>query len=311
MLTILGAGLSGLICGALNAQSQIYERNSSGRVTHRAVLRFRSDQIARALGLSFRKVTVRKAIWFREREAQPSPRIANFYSQKVRGVIAENSIWSLAPSERFIAPDDLHAVLADICGTRVKWDHEITQPILSHLLEAGPVISTIPLPLLLKMTPWDRLPLNFRHAPIYVDRYRVEDCDVFQTVYFPDPDLGLYRATLTGDLLTLEGTGAIGDDDLEQACVAFGIHMLLDGSWDGLTGLDANLKQSFGKINPLPDGERKALLHRLSVEFGIYTLGRFGTWRNILLDDVYDDIFHIRKLITMSNYDRNLERMKE
>ena len=51
-----------------------------------------------------------------------------------------------------------------------------------------------------------------------------------------------------------------------------------------------------GKIVPLPDAARKRLLFRLTHEHGIYSLGRFATWRNVLLDDVVNDIAVIKRL---------------
>ncbi len=60
----------------------------------------------------------------------------------------------------------------------------------------------------------------------------------------------------------------------------------------------------------MSDAPRKALLHHLTITHGIYSLGRFATWRNILLDDVYEDVFAIRKMIHQSHYDVNLERSR-
>jgi len=306
-MNIIGAGLSGLICGALNAQSRIYERNQSDFVSHRAVLRFRDDRIARALGLTFRKVTVRKAIWVDGAETAPTPRWANYYSRKARQVYADNSIWNVAPAERFIAPDDLHSILANICDNRVTWGAEINGDSLRELCETrGPLISTIPLPTTLHLIGW-RQPFKFTYSPILVDRYRVTDCDLFQTVYFPDPLLGIYRATLTGELLTIEAGGErpfISNSEFQAVVYAFGLNSA------SIEPILANHRQSFGKIAPAPDGERKYLLHAMTTELGIYSLGRFATWRNILLDDIYDDIGAIRKMLTQSNYDLSIERLK-
>lgn len=306
-MNIIGAGLSGLICGALNAQSRIYERNKSDFVSHRAVLRFRDDKIAKSLGLTFRKVTVRKAIWADGIEVAPSPRWANLYSEKVRDVLTDNSIWNVAPSERFIAPDDLHGILAEICGNRVSWGVDVTAGLLMELQEQPvPLVSTIPLPYLLKMLDWTA-PFKFRYETILVDRFNIEDCDLFQTIYFPEPDLDIYRATLTGSLLTIEAAtdaAPIRDWEIDVVKTAFGLN------WIDLQPVLANHKQSFGKIAPVPEGPRKALLHALTQTMGVYSLGRFATWRNILLDDIYDDIGAIRKMITQSNYDLALERTK-
>lgn len=306
-MNIIGAGLSGLLCGAMNATARIFESNPSSLVSHRAILRFREDKIARTLGLSFRKVTVRKAIWLDGRELNvATPRLANLYSQKVRGVIAENSLWSLGPLERYIAPDDLHAVLADICGGRVEWDCEVTADRIRHLGDKVPIISTIPIPILLALLGIIRedgsIP-DFKYSPILVSRFTIPDCDVFQTLYFPDPTTPVYRATLTGSLLTIESTHP-GRAGYNMVIEAFGL---------GNAGVQEKLiahKQSFGKINPVSDAPRKALLHHLTINHGIYSLGRFATWRNILLDDVYEDVFAIRKMIYQSQYDVSLERSR-
>jgi hypothetical protein len=307
-VNIIGAGLSGLICGALNAQSRIFEKNHSDFVSHRAVLRFREDKIAKALGLTFKKVTVRKAIWAEGREVDPSPRWANLYSYKARSAYVNNSIWNMAPSERFIAPDDLHSVLASICGNRVTWGININGGMLSELQESEtPLISTIPVPLLLSLLQINSA-LKFDHAPIMVDRFSIPGCDLYQTIYFPEPSMRTYRATLTGELLTVEAIGdsVIPDSEHDAITNAFGFSLPF-----GMSPVLANHRQGFGKINPVPEGGRKALLHRLTIQHGIYSLGRFATWRNILLDDIYDDIGSIRKMITQSNYDITLGRINE
>lgn len=303
-MKIIGAGLSGLICGALNAQATIYERNPSSFTSHRAVLRFRTDKIARALGLNFRPVTVRKAIWTQGEESPPTPRLANFYSLKVRGILAESSIWNMSASERFIAPEDLHAVLADICGARVEWEHEIERGFLRDWhLNGDQIISTVPLPILcrtLEIAPG--FPLAY--SPITVSRFRVPGCDLFQTIYFPDLLSATYRATLTGSLLTVEAMGPIPAWELKDVTDAFGLAGIV------LDPVDLNHEQRYGKIAPAPSGERKALLHSLTQQHGIYSLGRFATWKNILLDDVYEDITVIRRMMQQSHYDVQLERMK-
>jgi hypothetical protein len=58
-----------------------------------------------------------------------------------------------------------------------------------------------------------------------------------------------------------------------------------------------SVEQKYGKISPVEDAVRKQLLFQLTHEHNIYSLGRFATWRNILLDDVVDDIGAIKKLL--------------
>jgi len=311
MKVIIGAGLSGLICGALNAQAQIYERNSPDFVSHRALLRFRDDKIAKSIGIEFKKVRVRKGIWHHGNCPGPSPHLANMYSQKVRGVLTEASIWDLEHSDRFIAPDNLHQILSDICGNRVCWEETITADRIGDWREAGShIVNTSPLPKLLEMlcVPTDGIQFNF--APISVSRYHIPDCDVYQTIYFPDPAMGMYRASITGSLLTIESVAMVPSNtdipqvELETALEAFGIKYVTT------TPERISHKQSYGKILPVDNLARKALLHRLTQDWGIWSLGRFGTWRNILLDDVYEDIAHIRRMQQQTLYDYSLERNK-
>jgi hypothetical protein len=78
--------------------------------------------------------------------------------------------------------------------------------------------------------------------------------------------------------------------DEHAISAAFGIQL---ASCESLGSVD----QKYGKIAPIDDNLRKQLLFRLTHERNIYSLGRFATWRNILLDDVVDDIAAIKKLL--------------
>ena len=55
--------------------------------------------------------------------------------------------------------------------------------------------------------------------------------------------------------------------------------------------------QRHGKIAPINDDWRKSFIYDLSINHNIYSLGRFGTWRNLLLDDVLKDINVLKKLM--------------
>jgi len=150
--------------------------------------------------------------------------------------------------------------------------------------------------------------LEFERSAINVARWRVPNCDVYQTIYFPESDLRVFRASITGDILIVEsimsedaGFGASMNDGLELSVVlsAFGI-------WEMALNLEdlGVVKQQYGKIVPLPSEQRHAILYELTERFGVYSLGRFATWRNILLDDVAQDIGMVDRLIKASNYGR-------
>ena len=55
---------------------------------------------------------------------------------------------------------------------------------------------------------------------------------------------------------------------------------------------------------PIDNKARKSFMLKLTLEHNIYSVGRFACWKNILLDDVYDDSFTIRAMINSDPYDK-------
>ena len=300
-LTIVGAGLAGLLAAAAWPNATLVERSAAPTQAHRALLRFRSEAVAQLTGIEFRRVQVRKGIWDGAGFIAPTIRAANQYSQKcIDRLGAERSIWNVAPVERFIAPDDLHEQLLDSVRGRVVYGVDAFAP---NAPFAGPFVSTAPLSATsaaLDITPPG---MEFGRAPIFVQRVDLGPrCDVFQTIYFPDPDLSLYRASITGRTLIMEFASEREPFD-KAACTLEVIHAFgLSGGTDWVPM--GGVKQQYGKIAPIEDdAARKALLFRLTHQFGIYSLGRFATWRNILLDDVVQDIAVVKRLMRAGVYD--------
>jgi hypothetical protein len=287
---IVGAGLAGLIAAHAWPQAQVLEAAARPRAGHRALLRFRTEAVGRLTGIEFRRVTVRKGIWAENDFRTPSIRWANLYAQKVLGdnrIVGERSIWKLDTVERFIAPDNLYEQLIESVGARIHWNTQAAFG-TGQLL-----VSTAPLPVTLRALDI-AAPTEFPRAGIRVTRWRVPGADVFQTVYFPERCLGVYRASITGDTLIAESTTALDEADTDEIGRAFGLRM------EECELLEA-VEQKYGKIAPIDDAVRKQLLFRLTHEKNIYSLGRFATWRNILLDDVVDDITAIKKLLKANN----------
>lgn len=292
MIHIYGAGLAGLLAGNLFQTATIYEAAPEGSTQHKAVLRFRSNAVSEAVGIPFRKVTVRKGLWHDGAFVAPTIQLANWYAQKVVGMTTDRSIWHLDAVERYIAPDDLMDQLAERCAGRIRWNTPVTrETIRAH--QSAPIISTMPMSVLLRMLEVPDVPM-FRHEAIAVQRWRVTECDVHQTVYFPSKHTTLYRVSITGDLVIAEYRGVPDDYEFWSA---FGI----DPRW--ATPIEKTT-QAFGKIVGIDDRWRKRMMYELSAQHNIYSLGRFGTWRNILLDDVLHDVHVIKRLIHASAYDQ-------
>lgn len=294
-MIIVGAGLSGLLAGALDRHATILERQAELPNNHHAVLRFRDDKISRALDIPFRKVRVHKAIADGNYEIHSValPHHINGYSKKTLGMYSTRSIMNLEPADRFIAPHNLVEQLAEMNAGRIHFGHDVD----SHLFGQEPVLSTIPLPALMKLL-GEPVP-EFHSAPIRVMKFEIPDADIFQTIYFPSSNTPLYRATITKNELILEmaeGKGDLTEAQLEATMLTFGM------DYRELKP-KALVRQGFGKIAPINEALRKSLLYRLTKEHRVYSLGRFACWRNILLDDVFDDYWKIKKMIGLQEYD--------
>lgn len=293
---IVGAGLAGLLAAHAWPQAQIFERSPEPRAGHRALLRFRSDAVSRLTGIEFRPVLVRKGIWCRGGFHSPRIDLANMYAMKVIGALTgERSIWNIDPVTRYVAPDTFYEQLISAVSGRVTWGAAIGHRVAGA---EPPLISTAPLPEtaaefgVTHALPFDRAPITVRRILL------APETDVYQTIYFPDPELSMYRASITGRTLIVEfaGDGPPSIDNEEWKTEierAFGLPFTPLGAIE-------TVHQKYGKINPVSpedDAARKHLLFRLTHEHNVYSLGRFATWRNLLLDDVVDDIAMIKRLM--------------
>jgi hypothetical protein len=299
---IIGAGLAGLLAAHAWPNAQVIEASPEPRQSHAALLRFRSDVVGRLTGIPFKAVQVHKAIYSGGGFVPPSPAVCNAYSRKVLGGrIMDRSIWSVDPVMRCIAPFDLYDQLLESVGTRIQWG----TPFAKGMLTNSRIINTMPLPTLLgKLGIRDDLRSSLRatQTAIRVSRWRIPRCDVYQTVYFPDHSTPIYRASITGNILTVEEIGGVTMEakPLTYMEWAFGL---------GAAELEpiGESVQPYGKLVEMDPITRMTVLWDLTSNHHIYSLGRYATWRNILLDDVAKDIDVIKRLIRSdSHYDAHL-----
>lgn len=289
MKTIIGAGMAGLIAGHAWPQAEILEAAPAPREMHKALLRFRSDAVSRLTGIEFRRVRVHKGIYSSGEFHQPNIRLANKYAQKVLGferIAGDRSIWNIEAVDRFIAPEDFYERLMETVQRRVTYN------VAHGFSMAGFKINTAPLPVALNECNVEH-DVQFHKASIRVRRWRIPHADVFQTVYFPDLYHTLYRASITKDMLIAEFSDDTEDEEdwMEDLCRAFGVR------FDECAEPLEDVHQKYGKIEPINDSIRKDLLFKLTNEHKIFSLGRFATWRNILLDDLTNDIDVIKRIV--------------
>ena len=291
-MKIFGAGLAGLIAGCVFPKAKIYERNKLPFVSHQALLRFRNSKVSDITGVKFKEVTVLKSIWSEGREAQPSPRLVAMYSNKVTGKYENRSIIDISTTKRFIAPDDLHNRLIENNRDNIIDDYEISE---SDYEIDIPIISTLPLSVNAKMLGYE-FKTNRNTSSIFVNKFKIEDCDMYATVYYPDSDSSIYRASITKDTLIVESKSAMKSGELWTVKNSLGLLRC------NIERILTDHEQIMGKISKVNDDERRVQIYTMSHDHSCYSLGRFALHKNILLDDVAKDIYVIKSMINDDTY---------
>jgi len=314
---IIGAGMAGCLAAIHFPNSVILEGNPEPTRNHFALLRMRTNRIEEMTGIKFKRIIVDKFIWDEQTydcTQSVLPRHIINYSRKVSGVASSRSIVNLEPELRFIPPDDFHSIMLNNLEGRIKYDQKVTSITPNYIecdggaYETGfePTISTLPISVNMKATgiDVDYQPNIPESKTIYVRRIKLKKFNMFTTIYFPDPIVNVYRASISGDILTIESIDEpCSDVSMKVAFQAFGLDVEASGDY---TILDKSIKQINGKIISLDDNARKLALFEMTKKCNLYSLGRFACWRQILLDDVVNDIKQIHKMITTHPYDRIL-----
>ncbi len=285
----------------------IHEAQSSLPDNHGALLRFRSDIVARETKQTFRRVPVLKAVMSGGRlRTVCTLKDLNQYAFKVSGTIAERSVMNLEPCERYIAPPDFLARLAN--GKDIVMGNPFTKDTLETLRGQRDVatLSTMPMPVLMGMAGWPYTSEDFAWRPIHsvtatLTALRV---DVFQTIYYPDPALPFYRASITGNQLIIEYISNLPPD------LGYVSGVLEDFGIPAPQRNVADLRtrhQKYGKLVAADARQRQEFILAMTDQYNIYSVGRFATWRQILLDDVVGDIQKVHRMISeRSGYLRHL-----
>lgn len=324
-LLIIGAGLTGMLAAHFfrHHSPVVLEMLPSLPDNHGAILRFRSDDVMRITGAPLRKVLVRKAVLCADGSLSDCVTLtqANQYSMKVIGMFTDRSIFNLAPVERWVAEPDFVAQMAK--GLDIKYDFGVPLDI-AHLQKmnpklASPILSTAPMhQWLCELPDWHFMSGNFQARAITTIEQRFNKMDLHQTLYCPEfeynfdvlPDMRrVYRASFTGDRLIVEmmylGGANIENGDINEATeLALRIARRICGQVPEPAMQPFIRTQRYGKIVALPDEIRRGIITDLTDKFNIYSVGRFATWRQILLDDVVHDLEVVKGLLNRGEYAR-------
>jgi hypothetical protein len=296
-MIIYGAGMAGLLAANILRRMSpvVKEAQSELPNNHSALLRFRTPSVGDSCGIPFKKVFVNKAIKFEGKiYTEPNLFFSNSYSEKVTGAVEQRSISDLSPSTRYIAPLDLISSMALNC--KIDYNQRLTS---ENLQKSEPIISTIPMPAMMKIVGWEDVP-EFRRTEIWTHVGIISDPDinVYQTIYYPDPFNDQYRVSIIGNVVIAEyakkPNSNPGISIMNFLRDDFGIRVR--SVENPQTG-----SQKYGKILPIDERLRKDFIFYLTKEHNIYSLGRFATWRQLLLDDVVKDVAVIENFLSESS----------
>lgn len=316
-MNIIGAGMAGLLAGGMirDQSVSIWESAASLPNNHSAVLRFRSSIVGDALDIPFKKVKMMKTTdpW-RNPVAD-----AMAYSLKTNGTASLRSVATANGeiSERYIAPENLIQELRKRVTGDVFFDIKIGIDALEFM--SRPIISTIPMPVLMKLLKYDEIP-KFSYVNGFNINCLVPKSDAYVSLYVPNPYREFNRVSLTGQKLTIEFSFPeltnedlkIKSDEISNDESAISL-LILDALYclgmEDCEWQDAKLSmQPYSKILPIDEGERRRFILWASDNFGIYSLGRFATWRpGLLMDDVVNDVRVIRKIIKNGSYEHRMK----
>jgi branched-subunit amino acid transport protein len=286
MLEIVGAGMAGLLAANMlhRMQPVIFEKQAELPHNHSAVLRFRTHSVADALGIPFREVVMVKAVvtW-----NNPVADVLN-YSFKLLGQYrSDRSVTAgTQVDKRYVAPPGLIARMAQqIPPNAIKLSHDYQ---FRKHATLSPVISTIPMPALMTLLEFPDQPQFMHHGGRNIHA-RIESCDAFVSLTIPDPGNPIARISITGDELIAE---CIDDNNMRWSTEG------VIASCAQLLGIPKEkfhdvieVQQSYAKILPIDEDLRKNFMFWATDKFGIFSLGRFATWRTgLLLDDLVNDV---------------------
>lgn len=196
-------------------------------------------------------------------------------------------------------------------------------------------ISTLPMPNVYKAVCDQEIQFDFEK--VYVVEFNLKDCNVHQTIYYPSCIHSVqpaYRISVVGSNIKCEISADTIKSffDTDSKCLfrgelptktfkfesllrnlnsqiyeSFGIE-IGDQTVDQIVqdclfeGTESVIKeQKFGKISPIDEHIRHSIIYNITKQYGIYSLGRFSCWRQIMLDDVVKDVKSIERMIRIEN----------
>lgn len=317
-MKIIGAGMSGLIaaCVLRNRCEKILEAQPSLPANHSAVLRFKSSIVGDTTNIPFKKVKALKAVvpWKNFVADAMAYSMKSNAGYQLRSIATANGV----VVDRYVAPPDFTEQLVAAANCEIEFNRKVVPSDFGNL--GNLYISTLPMPVLMDLLDYDGPRPEFKSIPGINVMARIKDCDMYCSLYIPDPTIGPYRVSINGDLMiaevamvdahtremmrygSLTPNAQIADQIDEWRNHAF---EALGIEWPSQETYDHSFaRQQFAKIVPIDNQVRERFILWASENHHVYSLGRFATWRaDLLLDDVVNDVRIISRLMSHGSYE--------
>lgn len=307
---VVGAGMAGLLAAGIlrDRCAGIFEAAPSLPNNHNALLRFRSTVVGDTLGIKFKEVTAFKGVASMGRGPIAD---ALSYSRKATGFATMRSISENlnVPLKRYIAPPDLISRMHDKIQCKIAFSEKLNQRDFRELKEKYHIISTTPMPTLESIFNFEFLfESQFRHSNGFVLTATLPNVEAYATMYFPSLTKKFYRASITGDQLILEYSGLEYFKEVAKNPITQIAKALRHFGLPSCSREQEVKKQRYSKILPISESERLRFMINMTDNHGIYSLGRFATWRpGLLLDDVVNDV---HRIVDMAESGINHQKIK-
>lgn len=304
-VVILGAGIAGLIAAGVFSGKEnevlIIEKNAKDNAfsNHSAILRLRNDKIREYVKCNLEKIRVRKEVYYDGAlHSVPSIAMNNMYSRKTHDSLGFRSLNELGLFDRYLI-SDIENDFNVFYNTEFKDIDKTSHCIIARdehgefYLPYDICISTIPMPTILNII--NENATDFRANPVhtYISDIGIES-SVYQTIYFPESEFHVYRASIEGRRLTVECTDDISDTDMRFVRNVFGL--------DNTEAINSKRTvQNLGKLIPVDDTCRRRAIVHLTKEYDLYSFGRFAVWKNLRIDQILEDIEKIKLMVKVSH----------
>ena len=300
-IVVLGAGIAGCIAyHAFRSENvSIIEAKPQNDTipTHKALMRLRDPEVARFLGADCREIEIEKGIFYQGEFVEPNILMNNLYSMKLYDEIGKRSILKPGSSKRYVLNNGFPA------PENIMWDSKVKRIKEGLIILEDDTripydycISTLPMCVTQGLMKYNLagVDLKFEAKEIHIRRYEIDtpSC-VNQTIYYPDPKVPLYRATLQDSLIIAELSKKMKPGEKEEMELtifkSFGIYA-------SVLKLISESTMPLGKIKVLEEHTRLQYILWLTDNLNIFSFGRFAIWKPIRTDHLIGDIEKIKRI---------------